>query len=158
MAEDIKLTYDNDLGEADINFVDNDLEMDDGLETAVIISLFTDQRAAFDDVLDDPNDRRGWWGDLTSDQEDDRIGSKLWLLMRSKTITKNLVLAKQYAEDALQWMVADGICAKVNCDVGRFVMKNGDNCMGLKVQIFKNDGTNITYAYDDLWNAQLGGI
>ena len=158
MAEDLKLKWDNDIGEADLNFIDNDFEMDGGLGTAVFISLFTDQRASSDDALDDPEDRRGWWGDLTSEILNDRIGSKLWLLMRSKTTTDVLVLAKQYAEDCLQWMIADGVCADVKCDVGKFQKENGDYILGIRVQIIKNDGTNITYTFDDLWNAQLSEV
>ena len=43
-----------------------DLQGDDGLMTAVIISLFTDARAHDDDPLPDErvgvsSDRRGWW-------------------------------------------------------------------------------------------------
>ena len=48
------------------------------LQTAMLISLFSDRQAAPGDVIPDgSNDPRGWWGDNT-------IGSRLWLLSRSK--------------------------------------------------------------------------
>ena len=51
-----------------------DLQGDDGLMTAVIISLFTDARAHDDDPLPDErvgvsSDRRGWWGDCLPDAQ-----------------------------------------------------------------------------------------
>ena len=39
MATDIKISWDTDLMEGDFGFEDNDLEHDNGLETAVLISL-----------------------------------------------------------------------------------------------------------------------
>ncbi|ASV34410.1 phage baseplate protein [Candidatus Hamiltonella defensa] len=52
----------------------------DDLDTAVFISLFTDQQARADDTYDG-DDRRGWWGDLG---EDYCIGSRLWLIYRQR--------------------------------------------------------------------------
>lgn len=154
MASDIKLNWDNILGECDINFVNNDVEMEGGLETAVLISLFSDRRATNDDPIDDINDRRGWWGDLVSTFTNDMIGSRLWELMRSSTTNETMIRAQQYIEEALQWMIVDGVCANVEVEVGRLVKDNGDNVLGFAVRLFKKDGTNVVYAFDDLWNAQ----
>lgn len=72
-----------------------DLQGDDGLMTAVIISLFTDARAHDDDPLPDErvgvsSDRRGWWGDCLPDAQGEQtlesIGSRLWLLWREKDL------------------------------------------------------------------------
>jgi len=57
-----------------------DLTSGDDLDTAVFISLFTDQQARADDTYDG-DDRRGWWGDLG---EDYCIGSRLWLIYRQR--------------------------------------------------------------------------
>ncbi|WP_213977480.1 phage GP46 family protein, partial [Serratia marcescens] len=57
-----------------------DLINGDDLQTAMIISLFTDRVARDDDDIDG-EDRRGWWGDMG---EDHNIGSRLWLLRRQK--------------------------------------------------------------------------
>lgn len=68
-------------GEGSIEIVKNDLRRDPGLETAVLISVFTDQRVEEEAVPDNSADRRGWWGDLS----EDATGSKFWLLFRSST-------------------------------------------------------------------------
>ena len=111
MADDIKIRWDIGLMAGDLSVVDEDLESESGLETAVIISLFTDRRARDDDELPDPNnsDKRGWWGDLVAEVADDQIGSRLWLLERAKTTENVLVKAKEYAEESLSWMIEDGV-------------------------------------------------
>lgn len=93
------------------------LDTDDGLETAVIISLFTDGLADPDDVLpDNSGHRRGWWGDSFAEIESDRIGSKLWLLSREKQLTVVLQRVRAYARDALHWLIEDGIARAVEVE------------------------------------------
>ena len=45
------------------------LSTDYDLQTVILISLFTDRLARFDDNYGD-SDRRGWWGDTGEDQGD----------------------------------------------------------------------------------------
>lgn len=86
------------------------------LETAVIISLFTDRRAAADDVLPDaslqqgvlPDNRRGWCGDALREVEGDLYGSRLWLLSRAKQTEETRLRAIFYCREALAWMIEDG--------------------------------------------------
>lgn len=81
------------------------------LATAVLISLFTDRLAEPSDKLPDgTTDRRGWWGDL---DEDVPIGSRLWLLERSKLVPAVASAAKGYAEEALAWLVSDDVAVEV---------------------------------------------
>ncbi|MBN5198777.1 phage GP46 family protein [Serratia marcescens] len=82
-----------------------DLVSGDDLQTAIIISLFTDRVARDDDDIDG-GDRRGWWGD--ADEEND-IGSRLWLLRRQKLIQAVAQKAEDYSREALQWLVTDGV-------------------------------------------------
>lgn len=94
-----------------------DLELDDGLETAVVISLFSDALADVDDVLPDHSgQRRGWWGDTFPDVDGDRIGSKLWLLSREKQLPPVLERVRRYARAALQWLIDDGIAQTVDVE------------------------------------------
>lgn len=74
---DIALHWDAVLNCADIALKNGALDTDDGLRTAILISLFTDARALDDDVLPAPEDRRGWWGDAIPEIEGDIIGSRL---------------------------------------------------------------------------------
>ena len=104
-----------------------DLAGESGLETAVILSLFCDARAREDDVIPDGTGYRlGWWADSVASlasggltvREDaaaahDRIGSRLWLLSREKQLPEVLRRAKDYAEEALHWLIDDGVARKV---------------------------------------------
>ncbi|MGV8000574.1 phage GP46 family protein [Photorhabdus temperata subsp. temperata] len=87
-----------------------DLVTGDDLQTAMIVSLFTDRQARSDDEIDG-TDRRGWWGDVGSDYQ---IGSRLWLIRRQKLTTAVALKAEDYAREALQWMLDDGVVASVN--------------------------------------------
>lgn len=95
----------------------SDIEGDNGLFTAVVISLFTDARANNDDPLPDerigvPSDLRGWWGDHVQGDDflavDGRMGSRLWLLSREKDLDEVVARAQQYAEESLAWLLRDG--------------------------------------------------
>lgn len=88
-----------------------DAASDDGLETAIILSLFTDRRA---EPEDDVTFRRGWWGDALPSADGDLIGSRLWLLRREKTLESVRLRAKAYAEEALKWLVDDRIARAVS--------------------------------------------
>ncbi len=114
---DIRINFDTILLQGDFVFdIENqDLETESGIVSAVIISWLTDRRADNEDILPDPNstDKRGWWGDETSDVEDDQIGSRLWLLSREKTLESVLQRAKEYAIEALDWMLEDNVVKSV---------------------------------------------
>lgn len=79
----------------------------DDVQTAVLISLFTDRVANVDDEIPDgSDDPGGWWGDAGHDVV---IGSRLWLLRRAKQTVETLNLAKDYIAEALQWLIDDGV-------------------------------------------------
>ncbi len=87
---------------------------DGGLHTAILLSLFCDRRAAEDDEIPaGDGDRRGWWADQFGEIDGDEFGSKLWLLDRSKLSARTVERAKRYAEDALRWLVEDGVAKSV---------------------------------------------
>ena len=150
MAKDIRLFWDRDLMECDCAFGSGDIATDDGFSTAIYLSLFTDRRARDDDKVDDPDDRGGWWGDQTSVDE---IGSRLWLLRRAKTTQANLNLAKGYIQEALKWMIDDGVAQKISVAVER--AGSSMDRLYYNILIQKSDGDIIAEKYDDVWNAQL---
>lgn len=128
------------------------LSQDDGLETAVILSLFSDALAGSDEVLPlGQSDRRGWWGDLLADEDDnDRFGSLLWLLQARKQLSSVLVEAKQIMEQALSWLVDDGIAASV--DVETFIPRS--EVLGALVRIYRPDGAVLPMRFEMLWSSQ----
>lgn len=161
MTIDVKIRWDTDIGTGDFLFVDNDLDTDEGLATAVIISLFTDQRASDEDPI--PNsgsdqtdqDRRGWWGDLASPEANgDEIGSKLWLLERGYLNQEDLTKAEIYATDALNWLVEEGIAKDIIATAEKSAI-DGANFMTLSVEITKVDGSKKNYTFDAEWAATL---
>ncbi len=95
----------------DLALTGYDLATEDGLRTAVIVSLFTDRRAESDDEIPDGgDDRRGWWSGV--------IGSRLWLLARAKQLPGTLARARAYAVESLQWLIDDGVAAAVDVSAG----------------------------------------
>ena len=126
------------------------LVADSGLQTAVILSLFTDRRANADDVLPgDPADRRGWWADAYPMLPGDKIGSRLWLLNREKQLQSVLSRAQEYAQEALQWMLDDGVASSVVCSAQ--IVRMG--LLGLTIAITPPAAnTPQHYRFDLLWS------
>lgn len=145
------LALDLDLGTlaADLVFDGFGLVTDDSLRTAVIISLFTDRRAADDDRLPDAGtDRRGWWADTFAPIEGDLIGSRLWLLSREKQLREAVARAEEYAREALEWLIEDGIAASVI--VTASIPRSG--WLRLDIEIDRPDSRGTT-RYDFAWEA-----
>jgi phage gp46-like protein len=127
----------------DISVMPSGLGTGPAIEAAVLVSLFTDRRAAPDDkVLD--SDRRGWWGDSYSDRP---IGSRMWLLLRSKRTTETLRRARDYIIEALQWLVDDGAAARF--DVLTEWTKPG--VLGAQITIYRTDGRNLSLSNAWAW-------
>lgn len=134
MLQDLRLTFDSATAAFDLVLSGSaqtgyDLEGDQGLFTAVVISLFTDARAHDDDSLPDDRpgqpeaekDRRGWWGDgLTADADaSGPMGSRLWLLWREKDLPAVVARAQQYAEESLAWLSPLGYVVSVSASAIR---------------------------------------
>ncbi len=118
---DIALIWNADIREWDIALDGADLLMDDGLQTAAVLSLFCDRRAAADDVLPrGATDKRGWWGDHVPTLLDGniappaRIGSRMWLLQQERQLPSLLPRVKGYLAEALSWMVDAGFATSLD--------------------------------------------
>ena len=94
--------------DGDLRMADGDLVLDEGLVSAVLVSLLCDAPAA--DV--EPEAQRGYW----ADPEGDTIGSQLWLLDRGKATAETAARARDAAERALRWLTTEGIAASVDVD------------------------------------------
>lgn len=116
-AGDIQLIYAPEVGYGELTVIDRDLARDPGVETAIFICLFTDQRANVDDVLpDNSGDMRGFWGDdLNADKRSD--GSRIWLLLRNPITEALLSQLKETVNQALSWLVDDGIMDNVEVSI-----------------------------------------
>lgn len=121
------------------------------LVRAVIISLFTWRRANPSDELPDVGpqaQRMGWWGDSFPVVPNDRIGSRLWLLSRAKLTNETLARAKEYADEALKWMVDDGVAARVDVEAVRI----GLSSLGMACRIYKSEEKlSVDIRFTNVW-------
>jgi phage gp46-like protein len=148
---DIGLTWEDDQGAADFTAEENDLVLDDGLETAILLSLYLDRRADAGDVLPSGTDRRGWWGDSLPRVAGDKIGSRLWLLDRAKETTETLQRAEEYIREALAWLVEDRVADKIEAAVSFPARGQRRDA----VSIYRPGGQVVNYRFDHAWAAQV---
>lgn len=166
---DLALVWNADAMAADLLLSNGQLMTDAGMRTAILISLFTDARAADDETLPEPgSDRRGWWGDAYArdDRPDagtardvNRIGSLLWLLSRSKITARVLSQATQACEEALAWLVRDGIASAVRVVVSAEVRIGQvmPDMLAIAVEIDRPGGPN-RQRHDFTWEASTATI
>lgn len=129
------------------------LQDDDGLDTAVILSLFTDRRAEDDDQLPSgSDDKRGTWIDSFADVEGDKQGSRFWLLDSAKLIPETVNRVRDYCAEALNWMVRDGVAKAVNV-TAQIIRYQPLGVIAAQIDIVKPDGTTIRYKFEQLWSA-----
>lgn len=149
---DLALVWHGERRTADLAQHGVSMATDDSLRTAVIASLFTDRRARADDsVPGDPADRRGWWGDAfpAADAVPARIGSRLWLLSREKQLPSVVARARDYAQEALSWLIERGIATRVN--VQAEIAAPGT--LALLIEIERPRSAAIEYRFAYAWGA-----
>jgi len=138
----IELIYNNDpnspqFGKLDISFTDGNK-----LQTAVLMSLFSYKRASIEETEGGP--RYGYWADP-------KLGSKLWLLKRSKLLAETPAIAKRYIEESLQWLIDDGIAAKVIVQTELDMINISE--LNAQITIVKNNGEDVDFKFNNLWKA-----
>lgn len=128
------------------------LAEDEGLRTAVILSLFTDRRAEPGDELPDGTTRGGYWGDAYPARPGDRWGSRLWLLQRS-TITRDVLRrAETYAREAFDWAIEDGVASRVVATA----TPRGTHAFALEVALYR--GAEELPVYRDRWEVETDAV
>jgi phage gp46-like protein len=140
---------------------DGTLDQTQALATAAIVALGTDRLADEGDLLPDPDssDRRGWWGDLDADSIWGAwpIGSRLWLLRRSKIAPSEaqegstLVRIKFYIQEALQPLIDLKIASAMEVMVTRTDKQRVDAL----VRLFRGPTIEIELRYQVLWSGIL---
>lgn len=141
-------------GLIDMAFVPGDVAADAGLETAVLVSLFSDARATEDMIptIDRDGDLRGYWGDVRGTAPGDSTGSLLWTIRRAKQLSRTLADAKGYAEAALRWMVEDQVASSVVVNASYPQL----GWMLLEVLIYRPQSSNpVVFRYNYQWSSQI---
>ncbi len=118
------------------------------LRTSIGISILTDRRTDSNDTI--PN-AGGWAGDAIRREGRDLLGSKLWLLHREKTLDVNLIRAKQFVEESLQWLLDDNVARVVTATVTYLSKPKG--IMTIVVDVVRFTGLNEKFEY--VWEQQL---
>jgi phage gp46-like protein len=132
----------------DLKVENGDLVADNGLETAVSISLFTERRVSDEELPDLEYNKRGWWGDVFPEQDQDQIGSRLWTIDRSKVLTETLRRSEELCKESLIWMQEDGIADEIKIES----IYNENNNMITTIQITRPDEQ--TERFSVLWDEQ----
>lgn len=143
------------FGGFDFTIENEDLASHRDLVTSITVSLFCDRRAAVDDELPDPfsADRRGWWGDafLVNDPNTKGVlGSRLWLLSRSKSYPQLPIVAKGYVQEALQWITDRGVASKV--DIDTFFIANDHSKLGIVIKVYRRGQKPLSLTYSYVWD------
>jgi phage gp46-like protein len=144
-----------------IDFVlmsDGTLDDSQALATAVIVALGTDRLALPTDILPDPSDsdRAGWWGDLDAQQiwNGWPIGSRLWLLRRSKMVGPQafggatVTLVEQYIREAIQPFIDLGIATSMSVEAWQATRQQ----INAHVMLFRGPTAAVDLTYQVLWD------
>jgi phage gp46-like protein len=141
---------------------DNLIDETQALATAVIVALGTDRRANNDDPLPDiySDDRRGWWADTDAEKiwNGWLIGSRLWLLNRSKIVGSGsrygatVARAQAYCQEALQPLITNRIASRIDVNAQRTNIERID----VDIVIYRGPRSAIQLQYQALWS-EVGG-
>ena len=116
------------------------------LVRAVINSLFSWRRAEPADRLPG-NQKFGWWGDGTLTIFNDAWGSRLWELARSPLTDAIVLRAKGFVEEALAWLLEDGVAQTVEVQAER----QGLDRLAIGCLIVRSDGSSLNIRFADVW-------
>ena len=120
-----------------------DFAVVDGLEPAIIASLFSDRRAASDEVSD-PLKRRGWIGNLVSEVAGDNFGSGLWLYEQRRLSGDVISGLRLEAEQSMAWMIDMRLAAGVEARVLAVPAKRQTL---MAIDIIETSGDTTSFAY-----------
>jgi phage gp46-like protein len=137
-------------GLLDLAIRDDDLAADEDLRTAALLSLFTDRRAEVDDELPaGDEDRRGWWADQFASIEGDRMGSRLWLLERSKKREDIVPRAEELVREGLAWMIEDRLTNRIDVEV-----ETGQDALRFAITLHRPQGDPVSFRFAHVWDAE----
>jgi phage gp46-like protein len=136
---DIQLQMISGLGSISVDA--HDLSRDAGLETAILISLFSDRLVTSEE---NPKETRGWW----ADSDANKIGSKLWLIERAKITDEVILRANSYTKECLKWLIDDGIALKVES----IVQKGTGDVLVFTITVYRPLGKGGASAFHFFYN------
>lgn len=127
-------------------------KVENALERAVLICLFTDKRVETEDLPYQMDTNGGWWGDglplPAQDVFDDAYswGSRLWLLERAKIDDATAQTVEEMIREALSPLQAGGIVDDVQVKVSRFDTEG----LSFELTVFKHNGQSETFVFKSM--------
>lgn len=122
------------------------LATDEWLRVVVFTALFTDARAAENEIpagfAAGETARGGYWGDSFHRRS---LGSLLWTLRREKVTNEVVLRARDICRQALAWLLEEGHLRRIDVETERLAA----NRLGILVTATRNDGvtTRITQEF-----------
>lgn len=144
---DIKLVLRSDQFEEffDIDLGDNDFEIEEGLDTADLISEFSDRQVSLEEAQ--LGYRGGWVGCEVMGIDPKTWGSKRWVLYNRRLDKTTLRLWEQYTIDSYKWQIDAGILKSVECEA--FV--EASNRLGWRTTKTYPDDRSVQSKFSVLW-------
>lgn len=133
----------------DISFTNGDFTLTNGLDTALLMSVYGEKRANSSEV---PVQylQRGWWGNLFNDVENYEVGSKLWLLYQARRNQDTLNRGITYLNDGFKWLLQDTFIDRV--EVTGEITNNGITFL---VSLYRSQNLVASYSYELWQNTRL---
>lgn len=147
---DIAIHWSNQLLRGDWQLApDGSLATGNDMETAVLLSLFSDRTALPGDSPPDGGAVRGWWSDAYFRFP---LGSRLWLLWREKQLESVRRRVEEYARESLQWLVTCGAAKSAICNA-RWLQRGW---IELDIVIVAPGGERRVWRYPLSWSGIVG--
>jgi phage gp46-like protein len=134
----------NEFTGADLVLTSAGVSLDHGMKSAVLISLFSDSRAAEGAPIEETADRRGWWGDLDKSRE---LGSQVWTFSRSKITPEDLERIRSASAASLAWLVEDGLAETVEVFASILPLSVG---VDLRIEITRGAALRFSHLWDGI--------
>ena len=147
---DVALEYNEEKHHFDVELTDEgfDLKGAVNLRNAVGIMIFSERRTNADD--DFPN-QGGYPGDVLNDIDEPNLGSKIWQLLRSKSLARHLPETEEDIKEALQELIDQGIAVSIN--VVAAYLGEVKQLLTFEVEIVRLTGENLRFNY--VWEQPL---
>lgn len=136
------------LVDGDPVYGDGNIQLDEGMTSADVLSLFTDRRASPDDAPSD-DDLRGYWAAPYLGED---WGSLLWTLQGAPATPENFRKAEEFVKQALAWKVEDGIVKEIRATAS--YAENG----WCRMLIEERSGAGPLTKWRTLWDGTINGL
>ena len=140
--------YDSTRRHFDLGVEGGQFVHDDTLRGPVRISVHTDRRVEASELEDGETNQRGWWGDRFRD-DDEPIGSRLWLLNTAKPTVQNAEKGRIYMVECLIWMVRRGLAERIEAEAEIIPLEAGADAIRVTGMIYQPG--DVAPRFSEVW-------